>query len=1824
MSKFAEIQQVWQAARLGSRRGAVVRLGQDIPNLVTPSPSLPSVSVALAESQSKDSVTGHPTSATVAKFASPATPVRTRDITRGTNYASQRNITHAPVICNFGHPLRCFSTKNSGDDDALDTTEKKDSAKAHGDADVESNSTPASLPDKEHPVESAAQVEAEDEKKQKESKDSNVQDDEATLDSLYQLIKADLLRLESKTKEARHQQQNRSQQNAADLVDKLPETDKLYVLESDAPTTGSANGNEVGDGYDQPNNRSRRRSSRRKSTHDYDDEDIEEWGEEGFSTTRSPQHAFKKSHKFSPDNLQDAGDRSSQYHGFRSKRRGKPLDQHLEDPDQIEGKEKRDEGTRKSRSLRRALQEQSAAEALASQVVDDDDAFSEEFVVEYPGKGPEDEERVTRAMRQAARAFALNGAKSKSSLPSLQRGPSPSAPPVLFSQKGTSPLPLDPESTKPSERIKGGLTSNAGGINSANGHSATIDATTPVIPPPQTPSERRVALQLAGGNLTDRKVAERYAKYLDAINKVRESIQKQSDELSPEEFERRLELLRSIETKAEAVLKTADDFQFMLENGLLPEKGGELSNTDENNEESKPGVTSPSLSMLEDGKSANIEPQSSKSADESPDQEPPQGRGGMGGNGDGNGDGDGDGNGDDKVLPKVPKSYTPVPLNFRPLPHSSQAPRMSNVIAVGITQRPLFPGLYCPVTIRNPELIAAIKRQSESSLPYVGVFLKRSQDPANFLKQRGAISPSKPSEPPLRLTSLPKTLGSLLNNKNGSVQDEGKTDILEDSVRAEELYDVGTFAQIFRTDTLADGSLSVILVGLRRIRSLGVKPQPVDEPESEKNEKDEGKQGSAEGVQPKAQKKARPNVLELMVTHADEPKLSLTKSGIEGGDPEYQEELVRAYMSEIMATIREVIKRHHVFQEQLGFILNTIDWHNPESVADVCASLTLASPEVLQDVLETWDVTERLNKALLLLRKELELAKLQQNINKTVDEALAKLNRKHLVMEQIKHLRKEAGLDNERDTIRKRFYERIKDKQLPVEVAQVISDEFARLSTLETSSSEFNVARNYLDWLTSLPWGEYSQDMFDIDMAAKILDEDHYGMEDVKQRILEFIASSKLCGTTPKGKVMLFVGPPGVGKTSIGKSIARALGREFYRFSVGGVHDVADVKGHRRTYIGALPGRLVQALKKTKTMNPVILIDEIDKMGRGSLHGDPAAALLEVLDPEQNSNFLDHYLDVPLDLSRVLFLCTANTLDTISAPLLDRMDVIRLSGYVAQEKEQIAKNYLLPASRASVGVSPEAANITPEAIRHLIKWYSREAGVRNLKNLIDKMYRKVAYQLVKAGAKSAVGLNAMNDQLMKQRFEEKRTAAAAAATAAAATAAAAEVAAETATTANSTSLTASENDTSATPKEKTGSSEDKPKQPQITVDVHNLTEFVGQPAFTEERLYDRTPVGVVMGLAWNNAGGAILYLESEISDSFRKLRKPYSEPIPYVIDTKPTPAPAQDESNKENKDNAPSSNVMVIPSNPSTADGDEKGSHRGGSLVVTGQLGDVMKESTTIAYTLAKAYLARLYEEHQKLKNDPAAIAMPVLETAATKPLTQHETFREAIRSEYARKHGLTGEAAKTVLPEGEALPPTYVYAPSATFFADHQIHIHVPQGATPKDGPSAGIALVTCLLSQALNRPLVPEIAMTGEVTLTGKVLPIGGVKEKLIAAKRAGIHHIIVPRANLPDVNELPAYITADLTIYFADVYDHVLRLALGCPDALGGRTAEPPLIKVFPTQAELDAQAPAKDDAQKPSSGSSTDPNDKPSNALNRAMAAGQRTILGANLFNDLFLD
>ncbi|KAL3102188.1 hypothetical protein niasHS_003597 [Heterodera schachtii] len=817
--------------------------------------------------------------------------------------------------------------------------------------------------------------------------------------------------------------------------------------------------------------------------------------------------------------------------------------------------------------------------------------------------------------------------------------------------------------------------------------------------------------------------------------------------------------------------------------------------------------------------------------------------------------------------------------------------------------------------VQNDQLMDSIKMVCDLKNPYVGIFVKR---------------------------------------------DDANTSDAVNSI--DELYPVGTFGNVVELNRVHPKRLEMFVSAHRRIRLLE-KLDTLD------NEQIGRTQRRKKRVQPQ---QLTPN-REEGANGTEEPQgeKPLLYARIENVvEPVFKpDDWMKATIDTIIMTIREIASYSPLFQQQIINLLipkqNVTE--DPIALCDLVGTIvetSTATTQDLQDLMEKTDVMERLRKALELLEKEKTILRMRNQIKEDVERKVNEQHRKAMLYEHLKAIKRELGIEKEdKQAVLEKMEERLANLKVPEYAMKVIKEEQAKLSFLDPHSSEFSISRNYLDWLTSVPWGKTSEENMDVHKARQILEEDHYGMKDVKERILEFIAVGILKQQT-NGKILCFHGPPGVGKTSIAKSIARALNREYYRFSVGGMTDVAEIKGHRRTYVGAMPGKLIQCLKKVQTENPLVLIDEVDKIGREGYHGDPSSALLEVLDPEQNANFLDHFLDVPVDLSKVLFICTANVTDTIPGPLKDRMEMIEVAGYVAEEKLEIARKYLVPKCREKCALPDEKLVIKDDAIDSLIKSYCRESGVRNLEKHIEKIFRKSAYQLVS-------GEGAQTQMLP------------------------------------------------------------------IVVENSNLKKYVGREKFTSDRLYPTTPVGVVMGLAWTAMGGSALYVEATLA---RRLGTPSTD-VQQVTDEK--------------------SHQKTVT----------------GHLEVTGHLGDVMKESMRTAYTVAKNVL---------LRKDP----------------------------------------------QNEFLEKAY-------------IHLHLPEGAVPKDGPSAGCTVVSALMSLALDRPVIQQTAMTGEVSLTGKILPVGGIKEKIIAAKRAGVGRIILPSENRKDFEDLADFIKKDVDAHFVSHYDEIYEL-------------------------------------------------------------------------------
>jgi ATP-dependent Lon protease len=610
---------------------------------------------------------------------------------------------------------------------------------------------------------------------------------------------------------------------------------------------------------------------------------------------------------------------------------------------------------------------------------------------------------------------------------------------------------------------------------------------------------------------------------------------------------------------------------------------------------------------------------------------------------------------------------------------------------------------------------------------------------------------------------------------------------------------------------------------------------------------------------------------------------------------------------------------------------------DPSALSHLVASTLRLKTEEKQRLLEEANVAARLREILAILGRELEVVELGSKIQSQVQSEMEKGQREFFLRQQLKAIQDELGEGDEQQAEINELRQQVEEKKLPEEIRKAVDRELARLEKLPSAAAEYGVIRTYVDWILSLPWNETTEDNLDLERARTILDEDHYDLEKVKERILEYLAVSKLKNDL-SGPILCFVGPPGVGKTSLGQSIARTTGRRFVRLSVGGVRDEAEIRGHRRTYIGAMPGTIIRSLRDAESKNPVLLIDEIDKMG-ADFRGDPASAMLEVLDPEQNKNFRDHYLDLPFDLSKVLFICTANQLETIPAPLLDRMDIIQLSGYTEDEKLGIARKYLVPKQLEAHGLSEDQISIDDEALRTVIRQYTREAGVRNLERRIADLCRKTAREIAEGKAERVeVGEERVHSWLGPRRF----------------------------------------------------------------------------PADPRKRTADP---GVATGLAYTPVGGDVLFIEA-------------------------TAYPGK------------------------------------GKLTITGQLGEVMQESAQAALSWVRAHATEL---------------------------------------------GVAED-----------------------WFAEHDVHIHVPAGAVPKDGPSAGITMATAIASLVRDEPVAEDVGMTGEITLTGQVLPIGGLREKVLAAQRYGLKRIVVPRDNEPDLEELPEETREELGFIPADSIEDVFRVA------------------------------------------------------------------------------
>jgi ATP-dependent Lon protease len=730
----------------------------------------------------------------------------------------------------------------------------------------------------------------------------------------------------------------------------------------------------------------------------------------------------------------------------------------------------------------------------------------------------------------------------------------------------------------------------------------------------------------------------------------------------------------------------------------------------------------------------------------------------------------------------------------------------------------------------------------------------------------------------------------------------------------EDIFTVGTVALIMRMLKLPDGRIRVLVQGIGRARILSF---------------EEG----------------HPH-LHARIEAVTEP---------EAADKNLE---IEALMRNVKAALEKSANLGKPISPEVIVIATNME--EPGRLADLTASNLDLKVEGAQEILEATDPIERLRRVHELMAKELEVLAMQQEISSQAKGEMDRSQREFFLRQQLKAIQSELGEGNELAEEIASLKEKAHKAKMPKPVVEEVERQLKKLERMHPDSAETATLRNWLDWMVGLPWGKSSKDNLDLAEAQKILDEDHYGLEKVKERIVEYLAVRKLKDKM-KGPLLCFVGPPGVGKTSLGKSIARALGRKFVRLSLGGVKDEAEIRGHRRTYVGSMPGRIVQGIHQAGTNNPVFMMDEVDKIG-ADYRGDPSSALLEVLDPEQNNSFRDHYLGVPFDLSNVMFICTANLTDTIQPAFLDRMEVIRLSGYTEEEKVEIAKRHIVPKQLEEHGITPEHLLLTDKALRGIINSYTREAGLRNVEREIAAIARKVARKVAEG------------------------------------------------------------------------------KPGTIKVTPANLPKFLGAPKVLPEEILKEDEVGIATGLAWTATGGDIMFIEARAMSGK-------------------------------------------------------------GRLTLTGSLGDVMKESAQAALTHSRA-----------------------------------------------RAHA---------------------YGIKEDFFATHDVHVHVPEGAIPKDGPSAGITMATAMLSVFTNRKVRRSVAMTGEITLRGKVLPIGGLKEKILAAKRAGITLIICPRLNKKELDDINPTIKRGLEVHLVDDLDEVLKLALIPPlePRAVGEAKDP--AKAFPSK-------------------------------------------------------
>ena len=822
----------------------------------------------------------------------------------------------------------------------------------------------------------------------------------------------------------------------------------------------------------------------------------------------------------------------------------------------------------------------------------------------------------------------------------------------------------------------------------------------------------------------------------------------------------------------------------------------------------------------------------------------------------------------------------------------------TEVVVIPIVNSPIFPGMIAPIILSEDKYTSELD-EMVTQTGYVSLNLVKFKEGQEY------VVDGQDEEEQDQIQSVE-------DYEMEAFENDGEI------LTSKDIYKVGVYCKVVKKLKLPDGSVNLLVHGLKRYR---------------------------------------------IAKFTQESPLLIVKTKIFEDVDESDEEL-DAYTRSVINQVKKLSEINPYFNEEMKLAM--LNSPSPGSLADLVAfALSLDVPEA-QDFLETLVVKKRFAKLLVYLKREKDVADIQKKITDEVNDKVNKYQREYFLREQLKVIRSELGMDeDEKSRDIKKFRDTIESINMPEEAKKAAEEELERLESIPDSSPEYNIARTFLNWMTQLPWDKETDDDIDILKAKKILEKDHYGLEKAKERILEFLAVTQL---KPEydGTILCLSGPPGVGKTSLGHSVATALGRKFYRFSLGGMRDEAEIKGHRRTYVGAMPGKLIQALKRVEVNNPVIMLDEIDKLGR-SYQGDPGSALLEVLDPEQNKTFIDNYLDVPFDLSKVLFIATANYVGEIPEALLDRMELIELSGYTMEEKLSIATKWVIPKQLKKHGLTTKDFSLSTSVLKTLINGYAREAGVRRMEQFIAKLCRHAALKKV----------------------------------------------------------------TSKTKKK-------------FTPLIKDLEEILGPKRFESEIAQKPLSPGVVTGLAWTAYGGEILFVET----------------LPV----------------------------------------------KGKGFKLTGQMGDVMNESANIAYS----YIQKILQD--ELKTETRVLKKATKKAAKKKIASEVKTVEESL-----------------------------------DFLANHEVHLHLPAGATPKDGPSAGITMALALYSLSKGKKVRGNVAMTGELSLTGKVLPVGGIKEKVLAAKRAGIKEIILPSANEKDLKEVPQAHRRGMKFYPVKHFDEVLQVAL-----------------------------------------------------------------------------